>query len=325
MNHTILTTVISAIVLMSPAISYASDGLQDQEILNALVNNPAIMEYESKEGNTVIYSDGTTGLPFESNISMAATSKVDPYKVPGKSSTTIGGNVEKPNSITPTKPSKSRGNITENVGEDGGLFDEEVPPKRQFLTFQTSTGKEFHLIIDYTKNEQQVRMLTEVSESDLLNLISKAQKSSGELKENEETQEEMEVRLKSELEEKIKKEQADKLIAEQKARENKKGDSSLFFIVLIALAVGGYGYYKKVYLKNKNSANLDEYDEEDEDENFDAYDENYDDEDYDDKEASYNHQNINTSNSTVNQNNDNELDFEEGFEEDFDEEFNKKE
>lgn len=325
MNHAIATIATSTMLLMSPTLSYASDGLTDQEVLNSLINNPAIMEYESKEGDAVIYTDGTTGLSNESTIT--ASAQINPYKVPGKFSTTIGGNVQKPNFTSPTNPSESRGNITENVGEDGQQFDEDVPPKRQFLSFQTSTGKEFHLIIDYTKNEQQVRMLTEVSESDLLNLINKARKESGELKENEESKEEMEARLKAELEEKIKKEQADKLLAEQQAKANEKGDSSLFIILIAALAVGGFGYYKKVYLKNKNSVELDEYDEdEEENEYIDEYDESYDDEFYDKNEYP---ENTSTSSTTSNEldiekKNDSELEFEDGFEEDFEEEFNKK-
>ena len=331
MNHTITTIAVFAMLLISPALSYASDGLTDQEILDSLITNPTIMEYESKEGNALFYSDGTTGLLNDSNLNMTASAPVvDPYKVPGKTSTTVGGNVEKPNFTSPTNPSESRGNITENVGEDGQQFDEDVPPKRQFLSFQTSTGKEFHLIIDYTKNEQQVRMLTEVSESDLLNLINKARKESGELKENEESKEEMEARLKAELEEEIKKEQADKLLAEQQAKANEKGNSSLFIILIAALAVGGYGYYKKVYLKNKNSVSLDEYDEdEEEDEYQDEYDESYDDEFYDEKENISYPRNISNSSNTsseldIEKRNDSELEFENGFEEDFEEEFNKK-
>ena len=252
-----------------------------------------------------------------------------------RNSSTVSGNVEKPNFTTATKPSETKGNIIENVGEDGKEFDEDIPPKRQFLSFQTSTGKEFHLVIDYTKDEQQVRMLTEVSESDLLNLIDKARKESGELKETEETKEEMKTRLKAEIEEEIKEEQEKKLLEDQNAKTNKKGDSTLFIIVIVSLIIGGFGYYKKVYLKNKNSVNLDEYEEdEDGEDDLEQYDESYDEDYNDEKYDSYPKPNTNasaTSNTSnisneldIEEKNKYELDFEDGFEEDFEEEFNKK-
>lgn len=245
-----------------------------------------------------------------------------------RNSSTVSGNVEKPNFTTATKPSTTNGNITENVGEDGKQFDTDIPPKRQFLSFQTSTGKEFHLIIDYTKDEQQVRMLTEVSESDLLNLIDKARKESGEFKENEETKEEMKARLKAELEEEIRKEEADKLLLGEE--NNKKGDPTLFIIIVLSMIIGGFGYYKKVYLKNKNSADLDEHEEEEEgDEYTDEYEESYEDGYYGETESSDYTERYSTLSSTSNEldienKNDSELYFEEGFEEDFEEEFNKE-
>lgn len=100
-----------------------------------------------------------------------------------------------------TPPSKARGTVIENVGADnkeypirrdigtketviknpnGGSTSTNANTQtkerlssdaRQFLTFQTKSGKVFHLIIDRDKTSENVQLLTEVSEMDLLNLI----------------------------------------------------------------------------------------------------------------------------------------------------------
>ena len=156
-----------------------------------------------------------------------------------------GGNTKAINSLA-TKENKARGTVLENVDESG----EDLTPKvgdnevrkegeenlvdvRQFLTFQTKSGKTMHLIIDHSQNQENVQLLTEVGEQDLLNMIEGDTKS----------KEEKVVRK----EEPIKKEEPQK----EKEKEKKSGVGLYIFIVLIMLVGIGAGYYFKVYKKRE--------------------------------------------------------------------------
>ncbi len=50
---------------------------------------------------------------------------------------------------------------------------------REFLTFQTKSGKVFHLIINHDEPDSNVQLLTEVSEQDLLNMIEQDEERNG--------------------------------------------------------------------------------------------------------------------------------------------------
>jgi|GEM_PF-2236588 hypothetical protein len=196
----------------------------------------------------------------------------DPYKASentGRTSSPVSGNVtERENTKTPTNQSYTTGNITENVGEDGKKFSSEIAPKRQFLTFRTNSGKEFHLIIDYMKNTQQVRMLTEVNESDLLNIIDKRNRTeSGAV----ESQEEMEARIREQVKAEIAKENAEKQAVEEEKIENtdikdkktqeKKNDDTMLYVFggVIAISI----ILAKKFIKNKHKNNKPLDDDED--------------------------------------------------------------
>ena len=117
-----------------------------------------------------------------------------------------GGNEKAINSLA-TKENKARGTVIDNVSRGGGSLDPIKVPKiesdvsnenksssqslqdnpvdiRQFLTFQTDSGKTFHLIIDYEKGQDNVQLLTEVGEQDLLNMIEGPKEDKTELKED---------------------------------------------------------------------------------------------------------------------------------------------
>ncbi|MDU4671061.1 MAG: DUF4366 domain-containing protein [Finegoldia magna] len=176
-----------------------------------------------------------------------------------------GGNTKAINSLA-TKENKARGTVLENVDESG----EDLTPKvgdnevrkegeenlvdvRQFLTFQTKSGKTMHLIIDHSQNQENVQLLTEVGEQDLLNMIEGDTKS----------KEEKVVRK----EEPIKKEEPQK----EKEKEKKSGVGLYIFIVLIMLVGIGAGYYFKVYKKREENAIEDDedYDELEDDYEYD--------------------------------------------------------
>ena len=174
-----------------------------------------------------------------------------------RTSTPINGNVtERANTTTPTVQAYTTGTITENVGEDGQAFPSDIAPKRQFLTFTTNDGKEFHLVIDYLKNNQQVRMLTEVNESDLLNIIDKrARKEDGSI----ESQEEIENRIRQEVQaEYLAKEKQEKQEQqEQEKQEQAKkatGSSDTIFYIFIGVIAVAVIFIRK-FLKKKQQAN----------------------------------------------------------------------
>lgn len=178
-----------------------------------------------------------------------------PYKASentARESNPVIGNVnEKSNVKSPTKQGYTTGTITENVGENGKPFPKDVSPLRQFLTFKTNDGKEFHLIIDYLKNEQQVRMLTEVNESDLLNLIDKRSRNEdGTI----ETEEEMESRIRAKLEKEYKQKEEAKLQEEKTNVNTKEKSSDLPIILMVVIGVLGFLGFKK-FMKKKQSKN----------------------------------------------------------------------
>ena len=187
----------------------------------------------------------------------------DPYKAnenTARTSSPIAGNVtEKSNTKTPTKQTYTTGTITENVGEDGKAFPSEITPKRQFLTFTTNDGKEFHLIIDYLKNNQQVRMLTEVNESDLLNIIDKRiRNEDGTVESEAQMEERLRKEIKAEYEAKAKAQS--NIEEETKEQPKKKEESSDIGIILFVGVVTIVIVFVKKFIKKKqkNSKPIDD-------------------------------------------------------------------
>ena len=59
-------------------------------------------------------------------------------------------------------------NVVENVDENGNVFDPrisfpELTGKKQFLTFKTADGKNYHIVVSYEANTATVRLLQDVS------------------------------------------------------------------------------------------------------------------------------------------------------------------
>ncbi|MCW6667547.1 hypothetical protein NHG34_08240 [Aerococcaceae bacterium NML190938] len=58
--------------------------------------------------------------------------------------------------------------VVENVDENGQVFDPrisfpELAGKKQFLTFRTTDGKNYHIVVSYESNTATVRLLQDVS------------------------------------------------------------------------------------------------------------------------------------------------------------------
>ena len=240
-------------------------------------------------------------LPQSSNIKSSAPSKANtekknteekekevryPNKLTAKqvpnnnqnSGTDSSGEQINPNKGVASAPSKARASVVENkdnANKDypihhGDSSDNKEAGKysadaRQFITFQTKSGKIFHLIINHDEQSENVMLLTEVSEDDLLNMVEKKEKPKEEVKKIEETVSESEVKK------------------EELKKEEGKGNGSYIFLGIIVLAVVGAGYYFKIYKKKQEEDDYDE-DEEEYDEFEDEYEKEDDAEDLEEKE-----------------------------------------
>lgn len=122
---------------------------------------------------------------------------------------------------------------------------------RQFLSFVTKSGKELHLIIDYTEGKNNVRLLTEVSEEDLLNMAIDTIPS--DTLNRVKTEQEIETTKLQEEKERLDQEvqELTKELQKEKAPAKKSGNG-IFILFLILMAVGIVGYR---YFSNKRKEN----------------------------------------------------------------------
>ncbi|MBS5946712.1 MAG: DUF4366 domain-containing protein [Peptoniphilus harei] len=209
-----------------------------------------------------LYSPSNEEIPYQ-----------DVPKVPERKEEKVkpvnGGNEKAINPLA-TKENKARGTVIENVDRQ----DKDITPKkeeiveeqkeatsvnseqtnessnqkpidmRQFLTFQTKSGKTFHLIVDHGEHEENVQLLTEVGEQDLLNMI----------------EGESDFKPKKEEVKKVEPEKVEE--AKEEVKEEKKSGAGLYlFVGLIVAGVLGAGYYFKVYKKEEDEEDDTIYDE----------------------------------------------------------------
>ena len=166
-----------------------------------------------------------------------------------------GSNEEKStNKGIATLPGKARATVTEDVdnannaypiyhGNETEANDQFSADARQFISFKTKSGKVFHLIINHDEQDQNVMLLTEVSEDDLLNMVEQKESKPAITKEDPEKEE-------------SKEEQTPK-----KMEENGSMGSYvlLIFVVVLVMAVA---YYFKV-VKKKEAEAVESLEEED--------------------------------------------------------------
>ncbi|HGM3882803.1 TPA: CD1107 family mobile element protein [Clostridioides difficile] len=166
-----------------------------------------------------------------------------------------GGNTKAVNNLA-TQENKARGSVIENVDRNGKDItpsgdtekDKENPVDvRQFLTFQTKSGKTMHLIVDHSSNQDNVRLLTEVGEQDLLNMIESEDKNT--------------IKVEEPKKEEVKKEEPKTVPVKE---EKKSGIGSFLIVALVIGGVIGAGYYFKV-VKAKEDKMLEDFEEDDED------------------------------------------------------------
>ena len=166
-----------------------------------------------------------------------------------------GSNEEKnSNKGIATLPGEARATVTEDVnnannaypihhGNETEVNDQFSADARQFISFKTKSGKVFHLIINHDEQDQNVMLLTEVSEDDLLNMVEQKESKPEITKEDSEKEE-------------SKKEQKPKKMEESGSMGSY---VLLIFVVVLVMAVA---YYFKV-VKKKEAEAVESLEEED--------------------------------------------------------------
>lgn len=166
-----------------------------------------------------------------------------------------GSNEEKStNKGIATLPGEARATVTEDVdnannaypihhGNETEANDQFSADARQFISFKTKSGKVFHLIINHDEQDQNVMLLTEVSEDDLLNMVEQKESKPAITKEDLEKEESKE---------------------EQQPKKMEESGSMgsyvlLIFVVVLVMAVA---YYFKV-VKKKEAEAVESLEEED--------------------------------------------------------------
>ncbi|MDO5714213.1 MAG: DUF4366 domain-containing protein [Tissierellia bacterium] len=171
--------------------------------------------------------------------------------------------IEPTNKEVPVEQSESeqKNNITEESNSKQEDKEKKTVDFRQFLTFQTKSGKTFHLIVNHGANQENVQLLTEVGEQDLLNMIEDDPSNKMKKEEPKKAEPRKEEPKKDESKE-----------TNKKVEKEKSGKGLYFIIGIILLLVVGAGYYFKVYKKEDHEleGNFDEleddYDEYENDE-----------------------------------------------------------
>ncbi|EOX8275995.1 TPA: CD1107 family mobile element protein [Streptococcus pyogenes] len=260
MNMSIKRGVAIALLLFTftvPATTFAMTNEGQIKSQNESIYEPQKEEFEKMLKDDV-FTPSKEEIPYQDvpripgNTSEATKPSNNP---PKKTPLVKGGNTKAVNNLA-TQENKARGSVIENVDRNGKDItpsgdtekDKENPVDvRQFLTFQTKSGKTMHLIVDHSSNQDNVRLLTEVGEQDLLNMIESGDKNT--------------IKVEEPKKEEVKKEEPKAVPVKE---EKKSGIGSFLIIALVIGGVVGAGYYFKV-VKAKEDRMLEDFEEDDED------------------------------------------------------------
>ena len=260
MNKSIKRGVAIALLLFTftvPATTFAMTNEGQIESQNESIYEPQKEEFEKMLKDDV-FTPSKEEIPYQDvpripgNTSEANKPSTN---IPKKTPLVKGGNTKAVNNLA-TGENKARGSVIENVDRNGKDItpsgdtekDKENPVDvRQFLTFQTKSGKTMHLIVDHSSNQDNVRLLTEVGEQDLLNMIESEDKNT--------------IKVEEPKKEEVKKEEPTVVPVKE---EKKSGIGSFLIVALVIGGVIGAGYYFKV-VKAKEDRMLEDFEEDDED------------------------------------------------------------
>ncbi|WP_105300317.1 CD1107 family mobile element protein [Anaerococcus marasmi] len=262
MNKSIKRGVAIALLLFTFTVPKATFTMTNEGQIES--QNESIYEPQKEKFEKMLKDDVFTPskeeIPYQDvpripgNTSEANKPSNDP---PKKTPLVKGGNTKAVNNLA-TGENKARGSVIENVDRNGKDItpsgdtekdkDKENPVDvRQFLTFQTKSGKTMHLIVDHSSNQDNVRLLTEVGEQDLLNMIESEDKNT--------------IKVEEPKKEEVKKEEPKTVPVKE---EKKSGIGSFLIVALVIGGVVGAGYCFKV-AKAKEDKMLEDFEEDDED------------------------------------------------------------
>ena len=260
MNKSIKRGVAIALLLFTftvPATTFAMTNEGQIENQSGSIYEPQKEEFEKMLKDDV-FTPSKEEIPYQDVPRIPGnTSEANKpsNNLPKKTPLVKGGNTKAVNNLA-TQENKARGSVIENVDRNGKDItpsgdtekDKENPVDvRQFLTFQTKSGKTMHLIVDHSSNQDNVRLLTEVGEQDLLNMIESEDKNT--------------IKVEEPKKEEVKKEEPTVVPVKE---EKKSGIGSFLIIALVIGGVIGAGYYFKV-VKAKEDKMLEDFEEDDED------------------------------------------------------------
>ena len=260
MNKSIKRGVAIALILFTftvPATTFAMTNEGQIESQNESIYEPQKEEFEKMLKDDV-FTPSKEEIPYQDVpriLGNTSEANKPSTNIPKKTPLVKGGNTKAVNSLA-TQENKARGSVIENVDRNGKDItpsgdtekDKENPVDvRQFLTFQTKSGKTMHLIVDHSSNQDNVRLLTEVGEKDLLNMIESEDKNT--------------IKVEEPKKEEVKKEEPKTVPVKE---EKKSGIGSFLIIALVIGGVVGAGYYFKV-VKAKEDKMLEDFEEDDED------------------------------------------------------------
>jgi len=260
MNKSIKRGVAIALLLFTftvPATTFAMTNEGQIENQSGSIYEPQKEEFEKMLKDDV-FTPSKEEIPYQDVPRIPGnTSEANKpsNNLPKKTPLVKGGNTKAVNNLA-TQENKARGSVIENVDRNGKDItpsgdtekDKENPVDvRQFLTFQTKSGKTMHLIVDHSSNQDNVRLLTEVGEQDLLNMIESEDKNT--------------IKVEEPKKEEVKKEEPKTVPVKE---EKKSGIGSFLIVALVIGGVVGAGYYFKV-VKAKEDRMLEDFEEDDED------------------------------------------------------------
>ncbi|OLR64166.1 CD1107 family mobile element protein [Peptoniphilus porci] len=260
MNKSIKRGVAIALLLFTftvPKATFAMTNEGQIESQNESIYEPQKEEFEKMLKDDV-FTPSKEEIPYQDVPRIpgnTSESNMPSNNPPKKTPLVKGGNTKAVNSLA-TQENKARGSVIENVDRNGKDItpsgdtekDKENPVDvRQFLTFQTKSGKTMHLIVDHSSNQDNVRLLTEVGEQDLLNMIESEDKNT--------------IKVEEPKKEEVKKEEPTVVPVKE---EKKSGIGSFLIVALVIGGVVGAGYYFKV-VKAKEDKMLEDFEEDDED------------------------------------------------------------
>ncbi|EPV96383.1 bacteriocin [Streptococcus agalactiae FSL S3-014] len=260
MNMSIKRGVAIALLLFTftvPATTFAMTNEGQIENQSESIYEPQKEEFEKMLKDDV-FTPSKEEIPYQDvpRIPGNTSEANKPSNNPPKKTTLVkGGNTKAVNNLA-TQENKARGSVIENVDRNGKDItpsgdtekDKENPVDvRQFLTFQTKSGKTMHLIVDHSSNQDNVRLLTEVGEQDLLNMIESEDKNT--------------IKVEEPKKEEVKKEEPKTVPVKE---EKKSGIGSFLIVALVIGGVIGAGYYFKV-VKAKEDKMLEDFEEDDKD------------------------------------------------------------